>query len=190
MTRGTRLWITAAMAREHSRSRHPAPAPARRPPHPAPERRHQAQRPGRHGGDGIALLEVLAAQMHARGWSAYLTTPAGRVASLFVQDPHDHPRCGDIIAALDAATGHWWYWFSWAERIASAHAPATAADAIIRALQRPADEPEPPGPAVTSRQATERAAMHPVGRARPPRPAAPRQAPTPSVTSDNPESTQ
>jgi hypothetical protein len=136
------------------------------------------------------LLEVLAAQMHARGWSAYITTPAGRVASLFVQDPHDHPRCGDIVAALDAATGHWWYWFSWAERIASAHAPATAADAIIRALQRPADEPELPGPAVTSRQATERAAMHPVGRARPPRPAAPRQAPTTSVTSDNPESTQ
>ena len=101
-------------------------------------------------GDGIACLDALAAQMHARGWSAYITTPAGRLASLFVQDPHDHPKCGDIIAALDGATGHWWYWFSWAERIAPAHAPAVAADAIIRALQRPADEPEPPGPAARS----------------------------------------
>jgi hypothetical protein len=92
-------------------------------------------------GDGIACLDVLAAQMHARGWSAYVTTPAGRLASLFVQDPHDRPECGDIIAALDATTGHWWYWFSWAERIAPAHAPAAAADVIIRAFQRPADDP-------------------------------------------------
>lgn len=96
---------------------------------------------------------MLAAELHARGWSAYLTTPAGRLASLFVQDPHDRPKCGDVIAALDAVTGHWWYWFSWAERIAPAHAPAEAADAIIRALQRPADEPEPPAPAASSQSA-------------------------------------
>jgi len=92
----------------------------------------------------IACLDVLAAQMHARGWSAYITTSAGRLASLFVQDPHDRPQCGDIIAARDATTGHWWYWFSWAERIAPAHAPAAAADVIISAIQRsPADAPEP-----------------------------------------------
>jgi hypothetical protein len=99
------------------------------------------KRPSRQGGDGIAFLDVLAAQLRARGWSAYITTPAGRLASLFVQDPHDHPKCGDIIAALDTATGHWWYWFSWAERIAPAHAPAAAADAIIGAFQRPAADP-------------------------------------------------
>jgi hypothetical protein len=40
-------------------------------------------------GDGIACLDALAAQMHARGWSAYITTPAGRLASLFVQDPQN-----------------------------------------------------------------------------------------------------
>jgi len=96
--------------------------------------------------DGIACLDVLAAQMHARGWNAYITTPAGRLASLFVQDPHDRPRSGDIIAARDTTTGHWWYWFSWAERIAPAHAPAAAADAIISAFQRPADDPPEPGP--------------------------------------------
>jgi hypothetical protein len=67
---------------------------------------------------------VLAAQMHARGWSAYITTPAGRLASLLVQDPQDRAECGDIIAARDATTGQWWYWFSWAERIAPAHVPA------------------------------------------------------------------
>jgi hypothetical protein len=152
MTRPPRPRLTAAMTSDHSRARHPAPGPARRPPHPAPERRHEPQRRGRHGGDGIAYLDVLSAQMHARGWSAYITAPAGRVTSLFVQDPHDHPKCGDIIAVLDAATGHGWYWFTWAERIAPAHAPAAAADAIIRAFQRPADEPEPPG-ALASPQA-------------------------------------
>jgi YbdK family carboxylate-amine ligase len=96
--------------------------------------------------DGIACLDVLAAQMHARGWSAYITTPPGRLASLFVQDPHDPAECGDIVAARDATTGHWWYWFSWAERIAPAHTPAAAADAIIGAFQRPADDPPEPGP--------------------------------------------
>jgi hypothetical protein len=141
MTRRARLWITGATTSDHSR----APAPACRPSRPAPGRRHERQWPSRHGGDGIAFLDVLAAQLRARGWSAYITTPAGRLASLFVQDPHDHPKYGDVIATLDGATGRWWYWFSWAERIAPAHAPAAAADAIIRALQRPADEPETPG---------------------------------------------
>jgi hypothetical protein len=89
---------------------------------------------------------VLAAQMRARGWSAYISMPPGRLASLFVQDPHDRRQCGDVIAARDTVTGHWWYWFSWAERIAPAHAPAAAADAIIGAFRRPPDDPLEPGP--------------------------------------------
>ncbi len=31
--------------------------------------------PAGPAGDGIACLDALAAQMHARGWSAYITTP-------------------------------------------------------------------------------------------------------------------
>ena len=149
MTRRASLRITSVMTSDHSRPRHLAPVSARRPSHPAPGHRHERLRADRPGGDGIASLDVLAAQMQARGWSAYITTPAGRLTSLFVQDPHDRSKCGDIIAALDTTTGHSWYWFSWAERIAPAHAPAAAADAIIRAFQRPADEPEPPGPAAS-----------------------------------------
>jgi hypothetical protein len=94
--------------------------------------------------DGIACLEVLAAQIHARGWTAHINTPAARLASLFVQDPHDRAKCSDIIAAPGGTTGDWWYWFSWAERIAPVHAPAAAADAIIRAFQRPTDAPLAP----------------------------------------------
>jgi hypothetical protein len=90
---------------------------------------------------GIACLDVLAAHMHARGWTAYINTPARRLAFLFVQDPHDGAESRDIIAAPDGTTGDWWYWYSWAERIAPVHAPATAADAIISAAQRLAGSP-------------------------------------------------
>ena len=106
----------------------------------------QGNGPAGQMGDGIACLDALAAQMHARGWSAYITTPAGRLACLFVQDPQDCAECGDIIAARDTTTGQWWYWFSWAERIAPAHVPAAAADVIISAFRRPSDDPPKPGP--------------------------------------------
>jgi len=98
------------------------------------------------GGDGhatrvrdpIACLDVLAAQLRGRGWTAYLATPPGRLASLVVQDPQDRAQCSDIIAAPGGSAGDLWYWFSWGERIASAYAPAAAADAIISA--RPAGQ--------------------------------------------------
>ena len=65
-----------------------------------------------------------------------LTAPADRLASLFVQDPHDEGADGGhIVAAPGSTTGDWWYWFSWAERIAPVHAPGAAADAVISALQ-------------------------------------------------------
>jgi hypothetical protein len=89
--------------------------------------------------DRMACLEVLAAQLRARGWTAYLSTPAGRLARLFVQDPDDQAECGDVMAAFDDISGEWWYWFGWAERIAPVSTSAIAADAIIKVLRRPAD---------------------------------------------------
>ena len=102
-----------------------------------------ARRPGHAHADAaadpIARLDALAAHLRTRGWTTYIHTPAGRLASLFVQDPHHHAECGDILAAPDGTTGDWGYWFSWAERITPVHSPAAAADAIIAACQRPAD---------------------------------------------------
>jgi RimJ/RimL family protein N-acetyltransferase len=89
--------------------------------------------------DGSAFLDVLAAQLRARGWTAYVSTPAGRPAVLSVPDPHVRAEWSYIIVAPGGAGGEWWYWFSWAERIAPVHAPAAAADAIITALQRTTD---------------------------------------------------
>src|SRR5215467_8744500 len=118
----------------------------RRPAHreaPSADKARTVSRPGHaragEAADPVARLDVLAAHLRTRGWTTYIHTPAGRLASLVVQDPHHRAECGDILAAPDATTGDWWYWFSWAERIAPVHPPAAAADAIIAACQRPAD---------------------------------------------------
>ena len=37
--------------------------------------------------DAVASLDVLAAQLRTRGWTAYLATPPGRLASLVVEAP-------------------------------------------------------------------------------------------------------
>jgi len=104
-------------------------------------------RPGK-ARDAIACLDVLAAHLRARGWTTYINTPDGRLAFLFVQGPHHRAESGDIIAIADSTTGDWWYWFSWAQRIAPVHPPAAAADAIIAACRRPVDgSPAPQIPA-------------------------------------------
>ena len=53
MTRRARLWITGATTSDRGRAQHLAPAPACRSSHPAPGRRHERQRPSRHGGMGL-----------------------------------------------------------------------------------------------------------------------------------------
>ena len=132
-----------------------------------------AGRPGNahagEAGDAIACLDVLAAHLRARGWTTYINTPDGRLAFLFVQGSDHRAECGEIIAIADNATGDWWYWFSWAQRITPVHPPAAAADAIIAACQRPADGS--PAPQVPT--ANGYAACRAPARAVPPRPSAP-----------------
>ena len=64
--------------------------------------------------DRIACLDVLAAHLHARGWTAYISMPAGRLAALSAQNPHDRAQWSDVIAAPGGVAGDW---FGWAERI-------------------------------------------------------------------------
>ena len=87
----------------------------------------------------LACLDALAAELTTHGWTGYVTTPRGRPARLFVQNPLDRAICADIITAAENGTADWWFWFSWAERIAPAGAPATAAAVIVTELRRPAD---------------------------------------------------
>jgi nuclease-like protein len=106
----------------------------------------QAALPGSHPAGAalsaqnqIAFLDTLAAEVIARGWTACITTPPGRPVRLFVQNPRDPAMFAYIAAAADGTSGEWWYWFGWAERIAPATIPATAAEAIASSLRRPAD---------------------------------------------------
>ncbi|MBO0815932.1 MAG: hypothetical protein J2P30_12445 [Actinobacteria bacterium] len=87
----------------------------------------------------LARLDALAAELTARGWTAYVTTPLGRPARLFVQNPHDLEMCADIMTAPENGTGGWWFWFSWAERIAPVGSPDAAATVIVTELRRPVD---------------------------------------------------
>ena len=82
----------------------------------------------------IAYLDVLAGQVAAYGWTAHVRTPPGRLPYLFVQDPQNPNACGDIVAVPDAATGEWWFWFSYAQRIAPAETLANATHTIIKTL--------------------------------------------------------
>jgi len=111
--------------------------------------------------DRIACLDVLAAEVTARGWAASVVAPPHRAPRLFVQHPSDTVMSGTILAAPDDATSEWWYWFGWAERIAPAGSPTQAADAIAGTLGRgagatgecgTATAPGEPAPAPSSRR--------------------------------------
>ena len=94
---------------------------------------------GARAEEWLTRLDVLAAELTACGWTAYVTTPRGRPARLFVQNPCDRGMCADVMAAAGSGTGDWWFWFGWAERIAPVGAPDTAAAVIVTELRRPVD---------------------------------------------------
>jgi len=100
---------------------------------------------GAPSGERLAWLDALAAELTACGWTAYVMTPRGRPARLFVQDPDDRRMCADVLAAAGSGTGDWWFWFGWAERIAPVGAPDTAAAVIVTELRRVPCQSAAPG---------------------------------------------
>lgn len=65
----------------------------------------------------LARLEGLADVLAHRGLRARLVTPPGRVPSLHVVNPSASALAEDVYAGL-GQDGRWWFWWSWAERIA------------------------------------------------------------------------
>jgi hypothetical protein len=78
-------------------------------------------------------LEGLAEVLAGHGLRARLTTPPGRVPSLHVVNPTASALAEDIYAG-PCRDGGWWFWWSWAERIAVSDDLATAASLISRVL--------------------------------------------------------
>jgi hypothetical protein len=66
----------------------------------------------------LARLEGLAEVLARDGLRTSLMTPPGRVPSLHVVNPSAAALAEDIYAGR-GQDGLWWFWWSWAERIAT-----------------------------------------------------------------------
>jgi hypothetical protein len=81
----------------------------------------------------LSKLEELAEELTQQGLQARLATPPGRMPSLHVVNPAALALAEDIYAGR-GRDGQWWFWWSWAERIASGRDTAEAASRIRRVL--------------------------------------------------------
>jgi hypothetical protein len=75
------------------------------------------------------LAEVLA----RRGLKTRVTTPPGRVPSLHVVNPAATALAEDVYLGR-GRDGAWWFWWPWAERIATGDDLDGAAGLIMRVL--------------------------------------------------------
>jgi hypothetical protein len=78
-------------------------------------------------------LDQLGPALAPYGMTASLVTPAGRVPSLRVVNPTAPALAEDVYAGC-CEDGSWWFWWSWAERIAAASDLDQAAARIAHVL--------------------------------------------------------
>jgi hypothetical protein len=81
----------------------------------------------------LARLERLGDVLAQHGLRAKLMTPPGRVPSLHVVNPSTYALAEDVYAGR-GQDGLWWFWWSWAERIAASEDIEGAAARIRRVL--------------------------------------------------------
>jgi hypothetical protein len=80
----------------------------------------------------IAYLESLGDELRDRGFAVRLMIPQGGPPSLHVVNPLASALAENILA--ESTGGTWWFWWSWAERIAPADDLGDAADRVTRVL--------------------------------------------------------
>ena len=78
-------------------------------------------------------LEKLADELSSRGLEAWLMAPPGRKPTLYVVNPAARALEENVYAGC-GKDGMWWFWWSWAERIAVADDVDQAASTIVRVL--------------------------------------------------------
>jgi hypothetical protein len=81
----------------------------------------------------VHRLERLAGTLAERGMSVTLVAPPSRVPRLQVAHPASDGATGDVYASR-GRDGHWWFWWPWAERIATDGNLEAAAATIEQAL--------------------------------------------------------
>ena len=81
----------------------------------------------------LSRLERLAEVLSHHGLRASLMAPPGRVPSLHVVNPAASVLAEDVYTGR-GQDGTWWFWWSWAERIATGEDLEGAAAMIKRVL--------------------------------------------------------
>jgi hypothetical protein len=89
---------------------------------------------------GLARLEGLAEVLANHGLRARLIARPGRVPSLHVVNPSASALAEDVYAGR-GQDGLWWFWWSWAERIAAGEDLEGAATMIERVLATTSPQP-------------------------------------------------
>lgn len=79
------------------------------------------------------LLDKLATELSHRGLQAWFMEPPGRQPYLWVVNPQAS-ALEESVYAQRGRDGLWWFWWSWAERIAPADDVDLAAGNIVRVL--------------------------------------------------------
>ena len=97
------------------------------------ETRGAQPQPAQHWHAYLDRLEGLAEALARRGLRTRLLTPAGGVPSLHVVNPGATTLSEDIYTGRNQ-DGSWWFWWSWAERIAAEEDMDGAATLILRVL--------------------------------------------------------
>jgi hypothetical protein len=93
----------------------------------------EAKRTGDPDQIQAGYLEKLADELSCRGLEAWLMAPPGRRPSLYVVNPAARALEENVYVAC-GKDGLWWFWWSWAERIAVADDVDLAASTIVRVL--------------------------------------------------------
>jgi hypothetical protein len=81
----------------------------------------------------IAVLEELAGRLGADGWQVQLHAPPDRRPMLHVTNARVM-MLSELVTADQDSAGHWWFWWSWAERISRADDLDHASVVISRVL--------------------------------------------------------
>ena len=81
-------------------------------------------------------LDKLADELTNRGLEAWLMAPPGRVPSVYITNPRAR-ALEENVYANKGKDGLWWFWWSWAERIAVVDDLDASATAITRVLALP-----------------------------------------------------
>ena len=80
-----------------------------------------------------AYLDKLVEELTHRGLEAWLMAPPERMPTMYVVNPAARALEENVYVCL-CEDGMWWFWWSWAERIAIADDLDLAASTIVRVL--------------------------------------------------------